>query len=55
MYEIFGLYIALIGLFLANFAILYQMKSEISEIKIEFAACPYHGKANKTEKKTGVI
>lgn len=42
--------VALIGLFLAiggQYAGLYQINSKIDDLKMEFAACPYHRKGAK--------
>lgn len=46
MYELLGIYIALFAGFAANFALLWQMKTEVSQIKMEFARCPIHQKNN---------
>jgi hypothetical protein len=49
MYEFLGIYLTLFAGFSANFAILWQMKSEITQTKMEFASCPFHGKEKKND------
>ena len=55
MYELLGLYVTLIGGFFGIFVLLLQMKDEISEIKIDFAKCPWHGKKNNSVSTKGAV
>lgn len=44
MYELLGIYLTLFAGFAANFALLWEMKGEITANRIEFAKCPMHCK-----------